>query len=143
MLQPSITFRTFALLAAAMFAGIAGCDRDQNGGTTVEEVRDWPSAYMGQVITAVGEVEQQYATGSFTLDGKGTWWNDEILVVVPREQTVTLNRGTEVRVTGEVARMVVTDVEREYGVDFDADVETKFREQPILVARQIAILDRD
>lgn len=142
MQHPSFTLRSVALLAAGLLTGVAGCDREANG-TTIEEVRDWPAAYMGQVVTAVGEVEDQHATGSFTLDGKGTWWNDEILVVVPREQAMTLERGSEVRVTGEVAQMVVTDVEREYGIDFDVEVETEYRDQPILIARNITLIDRD
>lgn len=137
--------RPFALFAAALLAGTAGCaDMDRGAAeTTVEEVRDEPSAYMGKVITVVGEVEEKYASGAFTIDGKGTWWNDEILVVVPREQTVALDHGTDVRVTGEVMQLMITDIERDYGLDFESELETEYRDKPILMARNMVVIDAD
>lgn len=130
---------------AALCAGLSGCARDEMdesaAETSIEEVRDWPNAYIGRVITATGKVEEKYASGAFTLDGAGTWWNDDILVVVPREQTVGLDRGTEVRVTGEIMRLTVVEVEREYDLDFENELETEYRDQPILMARNIAVID--
>lgn len=132
------------LLAAALFASMTGCNGDEGAAeTSIEEVRDWPNAYYGKVITAVGEVEEKYASGAFRLDGQGTWWNDDILVVVPREQALALEHGTEVRITGEVMRLTVTEVEREYDLDLETELETEFRDKPILMARNIAIVEPD
>lgn len=141
-LHRSFIIRSFALLTVALLPSATGCGRSDTG-TTIEEVRDWPNAYMGKVITAVGEVQQKYASGSFVLDGKGTWWDDNILVVVPREQMLAVNDGSEVRVTGEIERLVIADIEREYGLDLESDLETTYRDAPILVARNITVLDAD
>ncbi len=136
-----------ALAISSSAVALGGCERDGVGedmaDTTVEEVKDWPAAYMGKVVTLVGEVEQQYASGSFRIDGKGTWWDDEILVVVPREQVATLAEGADVRVTGEISQLVVTEIERDYGLDFVNEVEVEFRGKPIVIARSVDVLDVD
>lgn len=136
------TIRTF-VCAAALVAGATGCrDVDDDAAeTSVEEVRDWPNAYIGRVITATGEVEEKHKSGAFTLDGKGTWWNDDILVVAPPEQALALERGAEVRVTGEVMRLSVVEIERDYDLDFETELETEFHDQPILMARNIVIVE--
>jgi hypothetical protein len=141
-MNPERTFspRLVALFTTTLFVGGAACERDAQVATTVEEVKDWPAGYMGKVVTLVGEVEEHHASGSFRLDGKGTWWDDEILVVVPREQAATLAEGADVRVTGEIALFTVTEVERDYGIDLANEVEVEFRDKPIVIARNIDVL---
>lgn len=137
--------RSFGLLAAGLLASVAACETNgQAAETSIEEVRDQPAAYMGKVITVVGEVQEKYAgSGSFVIDGRGTWWDDNILVVVPREQGLVLDQGTEVRVTGEVMKLTITEIERDYDLDFETEIEVEYRDKPILMARNVTVIDRD
>jgi hypothetical protein len=53
------------------------------------------------------------------------------------------NDDAKVRVTGTVRRFVVADIERDYGFDLTSEIETEFRDKPVLVANSVQVIRRD
>ena len=132
--------------------GIGGCKKRERveqleeraekgqGVTQVETVKENPEAFMGKSIEIAAEVEEMHGPRLVRVDGISTVWGDDILVVMPTSMTPpTLQNGTTVTVKGTVHRLVIAEIERDYDMDLDAEIETEFRDQPVLVASSIEV----
>lgn len=121
--------RVAALLALAAF----GCG-DAQVGVTVQDVLDEPARYAGKAVTVHGEVAETHGPHWFTIDAPGVL-DDEMLVF--SQDPYEAFEGREVAVSGEVRILVVSELETEYGVDLDPELEIEFSDQPVLVAAAI------
>jgi hypothetical protein len=98
-----------------------------------EVVKDPP---YGERITVEGKVDQVFGDQVFTM--KAPLFQNDLLVVAPKSLTFeALVAPDEVEVTGEVRKMVVSEVERELSVTFDNAVKVKWEERPFVVAESI------
>lgn len=138
-------------IIAALALGLFACknreatDDPETGssvahGQPVGEVVKEPA--FGERVTVDGKVDEVYGPQVFTM--KARMFQDDLLVVAPRELVVeALAAPEEVEVVGTVRKMVVSEVEREFAVDFDNAVEVKWEERPFLVAESLTRLQKD
>ena len=118
----------------ALLALVAlGCGEAQVG-VTVQDVLDEPDRYVGKAITVQGEVAETHGPHWFTIDAPGVL--DDEMLVFSRDPYEAFE-GREVAVSGEVQMLVVSELETEYGVDLDPELEIEFSDRPILIAGAI------
>jgi hypothetical protein len=118
----------------------------------VAEITAAPNAFIGKTVTVVAEVDEVYGPRAFTLNGldedsslaKGA--GKALLTLVPkvgRFPNVDAGwKGDEARVTGVVQRLVVKDVEREIGWELPANLKSRFKSKPALIARSFERINR-
>jgi hypothetical protein len=141
----ALTRRCAPVFALALASILPACGRGDKATSEttpqVENIRANPDAYVGKKLTIEGAIEAHHGAGMFTLNSQTASWRDEILVIVPRpeEKAPALRNGDQVRVSGTVKKMVVADIEREYDIDLQPEIEVEFREKPILVADSVQI----
>jgi len=133
--------RLFALALALPLAGLlalaTACGDEK--GISIEDVKEHPDRYVGRMVNLHGEVESVHGLGLFTLGGSGPLGH-EILVWTPEEAAVA--EGREVWVSGPVRRLVVAEVERELGIDLDAELELAFEREPVMMSGDV-VVERD
>lgn len=107
--------------------------------TTVADVAQEPNAALiGRTVTVNGEIERVLGPRAFILEGKGWLFNDpEVLVVSATGAPLVAD--TPVVVTGTLGKLVVAEIEREYGFDLDQEYEVEFRDRPVVVATAVAL----
>ena len=104
------------------------------------EVAEDPTQYYGETLAVTGEVEEMYGVNTFTLDEEELFGGEDLLVIVPNISEV-ISDGETVAVTGELRSFVVADLETDYDLTWDLDVqeqlEVEYSERPVLVADQV------
>lgn len=104
-----------------------------------EEVTEEPEQYYGQAIAVSGEVGELLSDNTFRLQEEGWFEGDEVLVI---GATVSgLTEAEEVVVTGTLQPFVAAELERDYDLTWDLDLqeqlEAEYAEQPVLVAEEV------
>lgn len=97
-----------------------------------------PDAYMGQRVTAYGQVDAQLGPNTFRVD-EGNFLDiaGQILLVIPEgaPRPDNLQNETNIVITGMVQPYVAGDFQRDYGVQFDdPSIEDQLDGQPALIA---------
>ena len=104
------------------------------------EIAEDPTQYYGETLAVTGEVEEMYGVNTFTLDDDELFGGEELLVVVPNIAEV-ISDGETVAVTGELRSFVIADLETDYDLTWDLDVqeqlEVEYADRPVLVADQV------
>ena len=104
------------------------------------EIAEDPTQYYGETLAVTGEVEEVYNANTFTLDEEELFGGDDLLVVVPNI-TEIISDGETVAVTGELRSFVIADLETDYDLTWDLDVqeqlEVEYSDRPVLVVDQI------
>ena len=104
------------------------------------EVAEDPTQYYGETLAVTGEVEEMYGVNTFTLDEEELFGGEDLLVIVPNI-TEVISDGETVAVTGELRSFVVADLETDYDLTWDLDVqeqlEAEYSERPVLVVDQV------
>lgn len=120
------------------------------GNVRVADVTGNTNNYIGKTVTVSGWVERSYGANSFRLDEDSVFTGgiDNDLLVVGATNVIPAgmkfgNDDAKVRVTGTVRRVVIADIERDYGFDFDSGVEAEFRDKAVLVANSVQVIRRD
>lgn len=111
---------------------------------TVDEIKDKPLAYVDKTVTVIGEVDRVFADTTFEIEGDGFIWDKEILVLTRspvRFGPMTVRDDDDVVVKGTIKRMAIADLERELGRDLPAEVEQNYRDQPVLVADSVRLIE--
>lgn len=114
---------------------------------TVEQIEENTANYVGQTITAQGEVASRLGTNVFELATTDLFENDVIVISrdpLPVEITEDVNDVVDeeeiVTVTGTVRQMSIVEVERELGLDLDPEIEVEFEErEPVIVATSVTV----
>lgn len=115
------------------------------------EITSNPSQYYNRTLAVTGEIEEVLSPTSFTLDEDQLFGASDLLVLVanPRTTTGTANRPVNnavkenetVAVTGVLRPLVVADLERDYDLTWDLDLQKKleaeYSTRPVLVAQSI------
>lgn len=107
-------------------------------GTTVGEVANVASANLvGKTVTVSGEVEEIVGPKAFTIEGERLFNDPELLVLNTTSSPVI--EDVLVQVTGTVREFVVSEIEKEFDVDLDQEVEVEFRGKPVLIATAVTL----
>ncbi len=143
------------ILLAAVMAGamLVGCNEQSAGperGVTTRDVEEADGPFMrgllGTKVTVSGEVSAIHHARAFEIAGDDVG-GEGILIVVGNLDTlrsVAVNEGEVFRITGEVQRLVVVDVEREYDIDFRPEFEAEVEDGgPMIVAESIEPVRRE
>jgi hypothetical protein len=105
------------------------------------EIAADPTQYYGRTLAVTGEVEEIYGANTFTLDEDELFGGKDLLVVVTNPTDTPIQDGETVAVTGELRSFTVTDLERDYDLTWDLDVqkqiEAEYRERPVLVVDRV------
>ncbi len=107
-------------------------------------IRD-PDRYIGRTVTLEGEVDRVISPGIFILDREGTVMGDEILVVTAdpldsqaeRDIAHPFRDADKVIVTGRVEQFIRAEVEDDFGLDLDDEVEVEYENKPMISATDI------
>lgn len=98
--------------------------------------------YLGQTVSVRGEAEAAVDENSFLLQDDQLFGGQEVVVINATGMPFPLPTNDEptesVQVTGEVAELVVADLEREYGLDLDPELYAEYEDRPAIVAESIA-----
>jgi hypothetical protein len=104
----------------------------------VEELLDNIARYDDKKVQVSGKVEE-IDGHAFILESGGVF-NDEIVVVIPKEKEkeLSVKEESNVTVTGTVRTVGVVEIEREYGLDLDPEIEIELeRVEAFLIADRI------
>lgn len=107
------------------------------------EITDSPSQYYGRTIAVAGEVEDIVGPNAFTLDEEQLIGGNDLLVLVanPKTATTAIKDGAYVAVTGVLRPFVVADIERDYDLTWDLDLQRKleveYSKKPVLIVQGV------
>lgn len=105
------------------------------------EITADPSQYYGQTLAVTGEVANIYGENTFTIDEEKLLGTEDLLVVVTNPVTEAISEEETVAVTGELRSFVVADLERDYDLTWDLDIqqeiETEYTDRPVLVVDRV------
>lgn len=99
-----------------------------------------PTEFYGETLAVGGEVSGVVDANTFTLSEPGLFEGARLLVLDADPDQV-LEPGEAVVVTGELRPFVVSELERDYDLTWDLDVqrelEAEYQEKPVFVAREV------
>jgi hypothetical protein len=115
------------------------------------EISENPDQYYGETLAVTGEVEEIQSEGTFTLQEDQLLGANSLLVIYaqpkassPEAQAAplpTITDDEQVAVTGVLRPFVISELERDYDLTWDAGVqqqlEADYSERPVLIATQI------
>jgi len=137
-----------ALLLAASAAILPSCapaeissPEEATGNVTTEEVASVAEGLIGETVSIRSEVEDTVGDDSFLLEDDRLFGGEDILVINASGEPFVLAEGddTDVQVTGEVAQLVIADVEREYSLSLDPTLYADYEDRPVVIAQSIAL----
>lgn len=127
----------------------------------VQEINRKTSGFLNKQIVVHGEIERMLNSNAFILDGDGVM-NDEVFVVrVPpsvalsnpnvaaaksSNQIQLIQEDDEIQLTGTVRRMSISDIRKEFGLEFDPKIVAEFEGTfPVLIttANDIQVTGKD
>ncbi len=135
---------TFALIAATLSAcntnNLEVSPPASPGNVTTEEVADNTNTLLGRTVTVRSEPMKKISANTFTIRDEKIFGSEPILVVNASGKPIVLPAGdTEVQVTGQVAALVVADIEREYNLGLQPEVYVEYEGKPAIIAQSIAL----
>jgi hypothetical protein len=105
------------------------------------EITKNPTQYYGRTLAVTGEVEEIYGANTFTLDEEKLFGAEDLLVVMANPTDTPIQDGETVAVTGELRSFTIADLERDYDLTWDLDVqkqlEVEYSKRPVLVVDQV------
>lgn len=111
----------------------------------LSEIVKNPDSYLGRTVTVSGEVARVISPRMFVLDREGTVLGDELLIYTTKPLTPQAGRdianpfqdADKVTVTGTVRRFVITDIERDIGMDLETEIEVEYQNEPVIAATDV------
>jgi hypothetical protein len=109
----------------------------------VEQIQEKPEHFYGKTVALFGEVDDVKNDRAFVVEGNDWLFDEELLVVT--KSPVQLGVGgieedQHVVVRGIVRPFTVTEIERELGWDVDTEIETRYRDKPVLLADSVRVM---
>ncbi len=105
---------------------------------TTEEVAENTNQLIGQTVTIRSEPVRKITPSTFTVTDNEFFGGETILVVNASGKQAVLPEDTELQITGQVAKFVAADVEREYNLDLDPNLYVDYEGKPAIIAQSIA-----
>jgi hypothetical protein len=103
--------------------------------------------YTGRTVTVRGEIEESIHPNVFSVDedalAEGGIDNDVVVVNAgPNAAEVTEeNEGEEVIVTGEVRQFVLSEIEEEFNLGLDPEIEAEFDQRAVIIATAVEVVE--
>ncbi len=134
-----------ALAFLAMFLPACATNDPNAGGSTAktnvstEEVAEETNELLGKSVTVRSEVGEKVGAHSFTITDNELFGNDKVLVINGSGAPTILPEDIKLQVTGKVQKFVVAEVEREFNLDLEPEVEVEYKDKPVIIAQSIAL----
>lgn len=134
-----------AISLSALFAVVPALAQEQSAAPVavedVEELLDNIGGYANDRVAVSGEIEEHIDPRSFVLESGGLF-NDEITVIMPAGaeglDPTLLREDSDVVVIGTLRTVPVVEIEREFGWDFDPEIEAELEDvRTYLIAEKI------
>lgn len=112
---------------------------DQN--VTTEDVSENAAELSGKTVTIRSEAIEKVDEEGFLVEDEQVLGGEPILVINATNSPFVLpaDDDIEVQVTGEVRQLILADASQEYGLDLDPEVYGDYEEQPVIIARSLAL----
>lgn len=105
-----------------------------------DDLTEDPEQYYGQRIAVAGEVSTLYATDLMTIDEESLFGGQDLLVINPNA-TLDFEEDEEVVMTGVLQSFISTEIERDYDLTWDLDlqeeIEAEFENRPVFIADEV------
>lgn len=105
-----------------------------------EDISDNPAEYYYRRIAVNGDIESLLASNVATVDEEALFGGEDLLVISP-EDSFVVQEGEEVVMTGTLQPFVAADIERDYDLTWDLDlqqqVEAEFEDRPVLIVDSV------
>jgi hypothetical protein len=113
---------------------------------TLEEIKENPVRYIGQLVAVEGNVVEVISERAFTIVSDELIVEDAVLVLAANEQVLVdlepaLAAEQQVQATGVVRRFVVAEIEEDLGIDLDEELEVEFEGQPVIIATNVEVVE--
>jgi hypothetical protein len=139
--------RVSAIALALSALLLPACTNDPNAGgpaaesnVTAEKVADQTNELIGETVTVRSDVVEKIGPSTFTVTDEEFFGRDTILVVnASGTPFIFPPAEAEVQVTGTVAKFVVADINREYGLGLQPDVYAEYEGKPAIIAQSLAV----
>ncbi|MGQ4648020.1 hypothetical protein [Lyngbya aestuarii] len=103
-----------------------------------DEITENPEKFYNQPIAVEGEVAEIVGPNAFTLEDEELVGGSNLLVLNRTAPAQALNDDEVVVVTGQVRPFVLAEIERDYDLTWDLDLQSKleaeYQEKPVLIA---------
>jgi hypothetical protein len=120
---------------------------EEEPGANVAELSEAPEEYAGQTVTLQGQVEDVIGVNTFRIQQEEDFFGEDTALVITATPTTALPNDDEyVQVTGEVRTFEVAEIEQEYGLNWNADIEAEleqYENQPVVIAQSIEPIPED
>jgi hypothetical protein len=137
-----------ALVGAVLLGLAAGCAASPGGvnphvdpPVTVDAIADHPDQYYGRRVALTAAIDAILGSRAFTVADDDPARKERMLVVTRRRPATGerpgLARGDVVIMNGTVRRFVAAELEPEFGIDLDPEIEKKLEGRPVLVASDV------
>ncbi len=110
--------------------------------TELEDVAEDGEQLIGQTVTITGEVEEILSPDALILaDDEDLFAEDKVLVlsVDNLQNELVLQEGEDAQITGEVALLVISELETEYELTWDLDlkkkIEAEYEGKPVVLGQ--------
>lgn len=143
----STSLITLLAVAVVSLLGMTACDEPRDDfdpdDEKVENVAEEPSTYIGETITATGEIEEAYSARAFLLEGDEVM--GDVLVVVPDAVDVegSVEEETNVTVKGLVDEFVPVELKESHGLDVDLESLDYAVDQPVIISESVVVFSGD
>ncbi|MBW4647947.1 MAG: hypothetical protein KME06_04495 [Kastovskya adunca ATA6-11-RM4] len=104
------------------------------------EVTENPNLFYGKTLAVKGEVEDIVGPTAFTIDEDQLTSGGDLLVLVANPER-TIADGEAVVATGQLRPFVIAEIERDYDLTWDLDLqrqlEVEYKDRPVLIADDV------
>ena len=112
-------------VAALLMLGLAGCEGNLGPGESPSDVAEGEKP-VGTAVTVSGEIAHRYDDHTFSLGDDE--WGENLVIVSKQPLPEVIDEETVIAVTGTVQQIGLIEFEREYGWDFDPQIEVELEE---------------
>jgi hypothetical protein len=112
------------------------------GGITTSQLVSDTEDFMGKTVTIRSEVIERVGRTSFTVEDERFFRDDEPILVINASGmpfNLPVDDNTDVLITGQVRRLVIPDIEREFNLILEDDYYIDYVDRPVIVAQYIAL----
>lgn len=104
------------------------------------EITENPTPFYGKTLAVKGEVENIVGPTAFTIDEEELTSGGDLLVLIANPER-TITDGEAVVATGVLRPFVIAEIERDYDLTWDLDLqrqlEVEYRDRPVLIADDV------
>lgn len=134
-----------AALIALLLSGCTTKFVDRYSGeeenVSTEEVAEESNKLIGEIVTVRSEVINKVSNSAFTIGDQDLFNTEEVLVLNGTGKTFTLptDKDIEIQVTGEVQKVVISEIRRDFNLELDPKTYQEYKNKPAIIAQSFAI----